>query len=67
LQPKNNLECGVRILEKQIIEARKPLLSGTGYWETLRPGTPGYRVFVKQMTNVPVACGVRVGRQVAAR
>lgn len=69
LQPKNNLECGVRILEKQIIEAHKPLLSGTGYWETLRPGTPGYRVFVKQMTNVPVACGVGVrgGRQVAAR
>jgi hypothetical protein len=69
LQPKNNLECGVRILEKQIIEAHKPLLSATGYWETLRPGTPGYRVFVKQMTNVPAACGVRVrgGRQVAAR
>jgi hypothetical protein len=69
LQPKNNLECGVRILEKQIINAHKPLLSGTGYWETLRPGTPGHRVFVKQMTNVPAACGVRVrsGRQVAAR
>lgn len=67
LQPKNNLECGVRILEKQIIEVHKPLFSSTGYWETLRPGTPGYRVFVKQMTNVPAACGVKVRRQVAAR
>src|ERR1700722_8690770 len=26
LQPKNNLECGVKILDKQIIEERKPLL-----------------------------------------
>jgi hypothetical protein len=67
LQPKNNLECGVRILEKQVIEAHKPLFSSTGYWETLRPGTPGYRVFVKQMTNVPAACGVKGRRQVAAR
>jgi hypothetical protein len=67
LQPKNNLECGVKILQKQIIEARKPLFSGTGYWSTLRSGTPSYRVFAKQMTNVPAACGVRGGRQVAAR
>jgi hypothetical protein len=69
LQPKNNLECGVRILDHQMIEQHKPLLSGTGYWSTLRPGTVSYRVFAKQMTNVPVACGVRVrgGRQVAAR
>jgi hypothetical protein len=67
LQPKNNLECGVKILEKQIIEERKPLLSRTGYWETLRPGTPGYRVFAKQMTNVPVACGVKTSKQVVSR
>jgi hypothetical protein len=59
LQPKNNLECGVKILDKQIIEERKPLLSRSGYWSTLRPGTVSYRVFAKQMTNVPVACGVR--------
>ena len=67
LQPKNNLECGVKILEKQIIEQRKPLLSGSGYWSTLRPGTVSYRVFAKQMTNVPGACGVRGGRRVASR
>jgi hypothetical protein len=56
LQPKNNLECGVKILENQIIDQHKPLLSGTSYWSTLRPGTASYRVFAKQMTNVPIAC-----------
>jgi hypothetical protein len=59
LQPKNNLECGVKILEHQLIEQHKALLSSTGYWGTLRPGTLSYRVFAKQMTNVPAACGVR--------
>jgi hypothetical protein len=67
LQPKNNLECGVRILDHQMMRQHKPLLSGTGYWSTLRPGTESYQVFAKQMTNVPVACGVRGERQVAAR
>ena len=62
LQPKNNLECGIKILEKQIVDEHKPLLSRSGYWETLRPGTPGYRVFAKQMANVPPACGVRARR-----
>jgi hypothetical protein len=67
LQPKNNLECGVKILDKQIIEKRKPLLSGSGYWSTLRPGTVSYRVFAKQMTNVPAACGTRSERRAASR
>ncbi len=58
LQPKNNLECGVKILTRQIIEARKPLLSNSGYWSTLRPGGASYRVFAKQMTNPPKACGL---------
>ncbi len=57
LQPKNNLECGVKILTKQIIDGRKPLLSSSGYWSTLRPGGASYRVFAKQMTNPPAACG----------
>ena len=56
LQPKNNLTCGVRILDNQIIEQRKPLLSSTSYWSTLQPGTVSYRVFARQMTNVPAAC-----------
>ncbi len=60
LQPKNNLECGVKILNKQIIEQHKPLLSQSGYWSTLRPGGASYRVFAKQMTNVPSACGVEI-------
>jgi hypothetical protein len=56
LQPKNNLLCGVKILYKQLIEQQKPLLSRSSYWATLRPGKPGYRVFVKQMANVPAVC-----------
>ncbi len=56
LQPQNNLECGVKILEKQLIVQHKPLLSRSSYWSTLQPGRPSYRVFAKQMTNVPEAC-----------
>jgi hypothetical protein len=56
LQPKNNLTCGVRIMENQIIQQHKPLLSKSSYWSTLQPGTVSYRVFAKQMTNVPLAC-----------
>jgi hypothetical protein len=58
LQPKNNLECGVKILTKQIIDQHKPLFARTGYWSTLQPGTVSFRVFVKQMTNPPLACGL---------
>jgi hypothetical protein len=56
LQPKNNLECGVKILAKQIIGMHKPLFSRSGYWSTLRPGNSDYRMFAKQMTNPPAAC-----------
>lgn len=58
LNPKNNLICGIKILENQIIEQRKPLLSRTSYWSTLQPGTAGYRMFAKQMTNPPATCHV---------
>ena len=61
LQPKNNLECGVKILEQQMIGRHKPLLSRSGYWATLRPGTASYRMFAKQMANVPAVCGMRAG------
>lgn len=57
LQPRNNLECGVKILRSQLIDHRKPLLSKSSYWSTLRPGWPGYRIFLQQMANVPEACG----------
>ena len=60
LQPKYNLECGVKILTKQIIDMHKPLFSRTGYWSTLRAGNPDHRMFVKQMTNPPAACGLHV-------
>jgi len=58
LQPKNNLECGVKILFNQTIVQHKPLLTRSGYWSTLHPDGPSYRAFAKQMTNPPVACGL---------
>ena len=45
LQPKNNLTCGVKILDDQLIARHERLLSPSSYWETLRPGTLGYKVF----------------------
>jgi hypothetical protein len=58
LQPENNLKCGIRIMSNQLIDKHKPLATGSSYWSTLRPGTVSYRVFIKQMTNVPSACRV---------
>ena len=58
LQPKNNLECGVKILVNQIIVQHKTLLTRSGYWSTLQPDGPSYRVFAKQMTNPPAPCGL---------
>src|ERR1700732_3954639 len=58
LQPKNTLHCGVKILFNQTIVQHKPLLTRSSYWSTLRPGGPSYRVFAKQMTNPPSACGL---------
>ena len=57
LQPDNNLLCGVNILENQLVDQKKPLLSTSSYWSTLRPGWPGNKVFIQQMKNVPAACG----------
>jgi hypothetical protein len=56
LQPKNNLDCGVKIFTRQIIDRHEPLVSSGSYWSTLQPGTVSYRVFAKQMTNPPIAC-----------
>lgn len=56
LQPKNNLLCGIRILSNQLIDKHLPLITKKSYWGTLHPGTLSYRVFAKQMANVPVAC-----------
>ncbi len=56
LTPKNNLLCGVKILENQMLKQRKPLLSASSYWVTLRPETPSYLMFAKQMKNVPAVC-----------
>ena len=56
LQPRNNLLCGVKILENQMITQRRPLLSPASYWVTLQPAHSSYRIFAKQMKNVPAAC-----------
>jgi hypothetical protein len=59
LQPEKNLMCGVRIMKNQLIDLNRPLVSKTSYWGTLRPGTVSYKVFAKQMANVPMACGAK--------
>ncbi len=56
LQPKNNLTCGIRILDDQLMTRHERLLSPSSYWATLRPGTPGFRDFIRQMTDVPANC-----------
>jgi hypothetical protein len=48
----------MKILSNQIIVQHKPLLSRSGDWSTLQPGTPSYRVFTEQMTSPPAACGL---------
>lgn len=57
LQPRNNLLCGIRILDNQMFTLRRPILSSTSYWATLRPGTYSEQLFARQMTNPPMACG----------
>jgi hypothetical protein len=56
LTPRNNLLCGVKILENQMLTQGKPLLTQSSYWVTLRPLQPSYLVFAKQMKNVPAVC-----------
>ena len=60
LEPRNNLMCGMRILENQLVTHRKPLLTESSYWSTLRPGNPSFLVFLKQMANVPAACSANI-------
>jgi hypothetical protein len=67
LDPRNNLMCGIKILEQQLIGRRKPLLSRSSYWSTLRPGTASYQVFRKQMTNVPPVCRVATPQEEATK
>jgi hypothetical protein len=62
LQPENNLLCGIKILKNQLVDLDEPLLTPKSYWSTLRPGTMSYRVFAKQMANVPAACGAKAAR-----
>jgi hypothetical protein len=67
LQPENNLLCGVKIMENQVITQKKPLLTEASYWVTLRPAHPSFQVFAKQMKNVPAACRADAPRTEDAR
>jgi hypothetical protein len=67
LQPRNNLLCGVKIMENQVITQKRPLLTEASYWVTLRPAHPSYQVFAKQMKNVPAACRVSAPRTQEAK
>ena len=53
----------MKILDNQLFSLHKPLLSRSSYWSTLRPGTASYRVWSKQMANVPEACGAGAHRR----
>lgn len=57
LNPENNLDCGIKILDHQLIKQHKPIFSRTSYWATLQPDNASFRVFARQMTNLPLACG----------
>lgn len=59
LNPRNNLLCGVSILQNQLIDLHQPLMTRKSYWGTLHPGSSGYRNMVRQMANAPEACGQR--------
>ena len=59
LQPTNNLLCGVKILENQLVTRHEDLFSRKSYWSTLHPRHPSFIVFIKQMANVPEYCGSR--------
>jgi hypothetical protein len=49
----------------QIIQHQKPLITKKSYWEPLHPGSYSHRVFLKEMTNPPEACGARTQSKVA--
>jgi hypothetical protein len=59
LQPKNNLLCGIKILDNQLVTRHEDLFNRKSYWMTLRPRHPSFIVFIKQMANVPSYCGSR--------
>ncbi len=57
LRPRNNLLCGIRIIENQIVNQHKPLMTDSSYWVTLQPDHVSSRMFLKQMANEPAFCG----------
>lgn len=65
LRPETNLLCGIKIMKNQLVDLNRPLVTKKSYWGTLRPGTVSYKVFAKQMANVPMACGAAAPRRKA--
>lgn len=63
LEPRNNLFCGIKIVERQLVKHHEPLLNDGSYWSTLRPDNASFAVFKKQMANVPAYCSVDENRQ----
>jgi hypothetical protein len=57
--PRANLECGIRILYKQVVQKKLPLFPPRHfYWSTLtrKEGNASFRRFRAQMANVPAFC-----------
>ena len=65
LQPQNNLECGIKILQNQIIDQHLPLITRRSYWAPLQPRNYSHHNFLREMTNPPEACGVRIRSKIA--
>lgn len=65
LQPKNNLDCGIKIMQNQILEQHLPLITRRSYWAPLQPDSYSYHNFLKEMTNPPAACGVKSRSKIA--
>lgn len=65
LQPKNNLECGIKIMQNQIVDQRMSLVTKKSYWAPLQPRNYSHRNFLKEMTNPPEACGVASRSKIA--
>lgn len=56
--PRAQLECGVKILERQLFRHRLPIFTTKKpfYWSTLHVGSRGHGIIMEQMKGVPRFC-----------
>jgi len=55
--PKKNLQCGIKILKKQIIDKKRGLFTkGNYYWSVLREGSKGSVKVKTQLSGGPSFC-----------